>query len=337
MEKRVKRLVLLVNLGSPASTEVGDVRRYLRQFLMDKYVIDAPSPVRRLIVEGFILPFRPRGSAEAYRAIWRPDGSPLIVLSEQLRERLQEAVSLPVVLAMRYGEPSIAGVLGRYPELEEVLLIPLYPHYAMATIQTVEEEVSRVLGGKKRPIKLRVIPPFYDDVHYIGALHASMAPYLRQPYDHILFSYHGLPERHILKSDPTGAHCLKKEDCCHVPSPAHKTCYRHQVMRTTELLAERADIPAGRYSLAFQSRLGMDSWLKPATGETLQRLARQGVRKLLVACPSFVTDCLETLEEIGMQGRETFLRAGGESYTMIPCLNDHEQWVKLLARWCDSF
>ncbi|HED09828.1 MAG TPA: ferrochelatase [Caldithrix abyssi] len=336
LENDIKRIVLLVNLGSPASTEVDDVRRYLRQFLMDKYVIDAPYPIRKLIVEGFILPFRPKYSAEAYRAIWRPDGSPLIVLSEHLRAKLQEEISVPVALAMRYGEPSIGRVLENYPGLEEVLLIPLYPHYAMATTQTVEEEVTRVLGRKKKAIKLRVIPPFYEDKEYIEALYNSMASYLRQDYDHILFSYHGLPERHIYKSDPTGSHCLKKENCCHADSPAHKTCYRHQVIRTTELLARRAGIPAGKYTLAFQSRLGVDQWLKPSTAEILEKLPRQGVRKLLVACPSFVTDCLETLEEIGIQGKETFLQAGGESYTMIPCLNEHPQWVKLLALWSGS-
>ena len=335
-----KRLVLLVNLGSPDSTETGDVRRYLRQFLMDKYVIDAPYPLRKLIVEGFILPYRPKHSAEAYKAIWWDEGSPLIVLSHRLKEGLEKQIPHPVGLAMRYGRPAIddvvSGLLKRYPGVEEVLLVPLYPHYALATTETVTEAVRDSLGRLKSSVRLRVKPPFYDDPGYIEALYSGMAPYLKGEFDHILFSYHGLPERHLKKADPTGGHCLKTENCCRTPSPAHNRCYRHQVYRTSELLARRAGIPADGYSLAFQSRLGVDSWLKPSTADILHSLPGRGVKKLLVACPSFVTDCLETLEEIGLQGREIFLKAGGESYTMVPCLNDHPDWISLLARWSTS-
>ncbi len=334
------RIILLVNLGSPKSTSLSDVRKYLRQFLMDKFVIDAPYMIRKFIVECLVLPFRPKISAEAYKKIWLEEGSPLVVLSERLTAGLSTRTEHPVALAMRYGNRSIPQVIDelaeRYPQAAELFLLPLYPHYAMATTQTVINTVEGHLARKGYSIKLKVQPPFYDDNQYIEALYLSMKPYFDQPFDHILFSYHGLPKRHILKSDSTGKHCLKKKNCCSTSSVAHKTCYRHQTYRTTQLLAKRAGLAPDRFTLCFQSRIGLDSWLQPASADTILRLADQGVKKLLVACPSFVTDCLETLEEIGIQGKNAFLAAGGESFELIPCLNTHPAWVEVLARWCND-
>lgn len=330
--------ILLVNTGSPDSPEVADVRRYLGQFLMDGRVLDMPLPLRKLIVGGFILPSRPQHSAEAYRAIWWPEGSPQVVLTRRLAERLQEMISQPVALAMRYGAPSIERGLAELQQhgVSQVLLVPLFPHYAMSTTESVVEETKAVLAQLQPAMPLHVLPPFYNDPLYVDVLVASAAPYLAQGYDHVLFSYHGLPERHLRKTDRTGRHCLRIGGCCTIPSPAHQTCYRHQVFGTTELFVGAAGVPAGRYSVAFQSRLGRDRWLQPATAGELARLAQTGVRRLLVICPAFLVDCLETLDEIGQAGRDSFLAAGGESLTLIPALNDQLQWVTALRQLIEA-
>lgn len=330
--------ILLVNTGSPDSPTPADVRRYLDQFLMDGRVLDLPWPLRRLVVSGFILPKRPQRSAEAYRAVWLPEGSPQIVLSRRLAEALQAALPVPVALAMRYGQPSIAHGLGELLDAasDQVLLVPLFPHYAMSTTQSVVEETTAVLARLRPGLPLRVLTPFYNDRRYIAALAAGARPYLAQGYDHLLFSYHGLPERHLRKTDPTGGHCLASADCCVTPSPAHATCYRHQVLQTTGLFIQAAGAALERTSVAFQSRLGRDAWLQPATAGELARLAQAGTRRLLVLCPAFVVDCLETLEEIGLAGREMFLAAGGESFTLIPALNDQPQWVAALREMIEA-
>ncbi len=329
--------VLLVNLGSPDSTKVKDVRRYLDEFLMDKRVFDYPYLLRRFIVGAFILPFRPKQSAEAYEKIWTKEGSPLIVTSYAVKELLQKKVDVPVGLGMSYRKPSIkAGIdeiLQQKPDIEEILLIPMYPHYAMSTFESVVEAVKNDLRGRKKTIALNIIKPYYQHPLYMKALTESAKPWLESDYDYLLFSYHGLPERHLRKSDPTGAHCLKVENCCFTPSPAHEVCYRHQCFRTTQLFAEHFKLDKSKYSVAFQSRLGKDPWLTPFTDETIARLAKEGIKKLLVICPAFVSDCLETLEEIGMGGKETFLEHGGEEFRMIPCMNEHEAWIEALASW----
>ena len=336
------RAVLLTNLGSPDSTDVSDVRKYLNQFLMDPYVIQLPWVLRRLIVSLFVLPSRPKDSAHAYQSIWWEEGSPLVVLSQRLLEAVKKNTDVPVAIAMRYGSPSIESQLldlAKQDGIEEILLIPLYPHYADSTIKTTIEEAKSVIARHKLDVKLNVIQPFYEEPAYIDALVASTAPWLDAEggVDHILFSYHGLPESHLTKADPTGSHCLKRDDCCQVASPAHATCYRHQVLRTTERFVEKAGLKPEQYSVAFQSRLGRAKWLEPSTVDTLEKLAQQGVKNLLVMCPAFVTDCLETLEEIALQGSDQFKQAGGESLTLIPCLNDHEQWVSVISRWCEEY
>jgi len=335
------RAVLLCNLGSPGSPDVAAVRKYLNQFLMDPRVIQLPWILRRLIVGLFILPFRPRSSAHAYKSVWMDEGSPLVVLSKRLLHAVQKKTDVPVAIAMRYGEPSIESELlqlTRDKKLDEILLIPLYPHYADSTVKTSIEETERVIARHQLDVRLTVFKPFYQDKSYIEALVASTAPWINQDhdFDHVLFSYHGLPESHLTVADPTGGHCLKRADCCQAPSPAHDTCYRHQVLRTTQCFVQKAGLGPDQYSVAYQSRLGRAKWLEPSTAQTLETLAHRGVKKLLVLCPAFVTDCLETLEEIGIQGDEAFRRAGGESLTLIPCLNDQEEWVGVVAGWCNG-
>jgi ferrochelatase len=336
---QTNRGILLVNLGSPDSTSIPDLRRYLHQFLMDGRVIDVPYPLRKFIVTCMILPFRPKRSAQAYRSIWTDEGSPLIALSRKVHALVQEKVDKPIELAMRYGNPSIRSALSSLldvrPQLEEILVVPLYPHYAMSSYESSVVEVQRVLKKLSPRLPFKVIAPFYDRPEYIDALVASAGRFLSRDFDHLLFSYHGLPERHLRKSDPTGQHCLSA-DCCSIASTAHETCYRHQVLRTTELFVEKAGIPEDKYSVAFQSRLGRDKWLAPATADEIPRLARSGIKRLCVICPAFVTDCLETLEEIGIAGKESFLGAGGDDFEAIPCLNDHPAWIDALATWCSD-
>lgn len=324
------RAVLLVNLGSPDSPSVGDVRRYLREFLMDGRVLDAPYPIRFFVVHGCILPFRPRHSAEAYQKIWLEEGSPLVVTSRAVQSQLQNRLPMPVELAMRYQQPSIEAAVRNLQAkgVNEVLLIPLFPHYAMSSFETAVERVRAVSARLAPGLGVQVIEPYYDRREYIDALVAASMPFLQSPYDHLLFSFHGIPERHLRKSDPTGCHCLQVQDCCTKPSLAHATCYRAQCLKTTSAFVQAAGVTS--YSVAFQSRLGRDPWLTPYTDHELVRLAKMGVKRLLVICPAFVSDCLETIEEIGMRGRETFVNAGGEALNLIPCLNDHPQWIQAL-------
>lgn len=330
-----------MNLGSPDSTEVKDVRRYLDEFLMDERVIDKPWLLRALLVKGIIVPFRAPKSAEAYKSIWTELGSPLIVISEQLRGALAKEVEEPVAIAMRYGNPSpkqtYDELLAKHPDLEEVILVPMYPHYAMSSYETAVEYAKEQHRKGKYRFALTTIKPYYDNEDYLEALCDSIRLHLDAPYDHILFSYHGVPKRHIYKGDVTGQHCLKVDNCCEVASPAHPYCYRHQCLSTTKLVVARLGIPEGKWSQSFQSRLGREEWLMPYTAGKLEELPMEGVKRLLVVCPAFVSDCLETLEEIAVEGRETFLHNGGESFEMIPCLNVHPLWVSALAKWIKQY
>lgn len=331
--------VLLVNLGSPDSPSVPDVRRYLREFLMDGRVLDVNWLLRFCIVHFAILPSRPKQSAEAYHTIWTKEGSPLVVTSKKLLRNLQAHVSIPVSLAMRYQNPSIPAAIGELASkgVDDLFLIPLFPHYAMSSYETAVERVKEVAAQLTPGMRIRVQPPYYQDADYIKALVSSAKPALAQDFDHLLFSFHGIPERHIRKSDPTGCHCLQTPNCCSTKSPAHATCYRAQCFTTVQAFVAEAALPPGKCSVAFQSRLGRDPWLSPYTDQELARLANAGVRKLAVICPAFVSDCLETLEEIGMRGRDTFLQAGGTDYTMIPCLNEHPLWLLTLERMIRGF
>ncbi len=330
--------VLLVNLGSPDSTAVGDLRRYLREFLMDGRVIDVPWPLRAIIV-AMILIKRSKQSAEAYHIIWTPEGSPLIVTSRRVQAKLQERVTVPVELAMRYRNPSIQEAVRRLAKekIDEVLLIPLFPHYAMSSYETAVERVKKVAAWVAPRMRIEVQPPYGDAPDYIAALAASAKNHLEAGFDHLLFSFHGVPVRHLRESDPTGRHCLIVLNCCNVASPAHATCYRAQCFKTVAAFVKQAGIPAGKYSVSFQSRLGRDLWLMPYTDVMLAELPRREIKKLMVICPAFVSDCLETLEEIGIRGRATFLSAGGKEFELVPCLNEHPLWLAALENMVRRF
>lgn len=329
-----------MNLGSPDSTEVKDVKKYLDEFLMDERVIDVPWLLRAFIVKGVILRTRPKNSAEAYKKIWWEEGSPLIVLSRRLQEKVRELVSVPVALAMRYGNPSLESGLEELKEkgVTEVLLIPLYPQFAMATTETILVLAEKLRRKNFPEMSFTTMPAFYNHPDYVRVLSASIEEALKgKEWEQLLFSYHGVPERHITKSDITKSHCKIDGSCCSTSSPAHRFCYRHQCYETTKQVASYLGLKEGMYSTSFQSRLGKDPWLQPYTDHTVAGFAENGTKKMAVVTPAFVSDCLETLEEIGMEAREDFLEKGGEEFHVIPCLNDREDWVKVLARWMDEW
>jgi len=332
--------VLLVNLGSPDSPTAKDVKPYLDEFLMDERVIDVPNILRNILVRGIILQTRPKKSAKAYAKIWWDEGSPLIVISERFAEKLKAHTEMPVTLGMRYGTITIKNALEELKNkgVDEVLVIPLYPHYAMSSYETV---VVKVMEEQKQffpEIRLTTLPAFYKNHDYIKVLSQSIAEGLKDfEYDHILFSYHGIPERHIRKSDPTKYHCKIDGSCCSINSVAHNTCYRHQVYETTELVKAELKLPEEKVSSSFQSRLAGDPWLKPYTDYEFERLAKEGKKHLAVITPAFVSDCLETLEEIAMEGKEQFEEAGGTAYKHIPCLNDSDAWVQVMAKWVNQW
>jgi ferrochelatase len=331
-----KKVILLTNLGSPDSYEVKDLRKYLTQFLMDGRVIDVPYLLRTLLVRGIIVPFRSPKSAAKYKRIWTEDGSPLIQSTKVLSRIIEDMSEMPTYYCMRYGNPSPQDVLReikqKHTDIAEIILVPMYPHYAMSSYETGVEYVKECFQDFFANVQLRIIQPFYNDESYIDSLYISMKPFVDNGFDHVLFSYHGLPVRHLEKSDPTNAHCNKIKNCCEVLSAAHKFCYKHQVTVTTKLITEKLNIPMDKYSISFQSRLAGDKWISPYTDELLKMLPKQGVKKLLVVCPAFVSDCLETLEEIHMEGKEIFLESGGDDLIPIPCLNANPYWAEALCR-----
>jgi ferrochelatase len=327
-----KRAVLLVNLGSPDSTSIRDVRSYLNEFLSDDRVLDLPKPIQQFVLKCFILPKRPKQSAHAYQRIWRSEGSPLLVISRQVRKLLGERVKVPVYLAMRYGNPSIRDVIDEITQkgIEELFLMPLYPHYAMSSYETVVVRVREVARERSPGIDITTLQPFYNQPDYIEALYQSARPHLERGYDHLLFSFHGVPVRHLRKADSSRQHCTIVKGCCATCSPAHATCYKAQCLHTAEAFVRRAKVASGHWSVSFQSRLAGEPWLEPYTDLELERFGQSGMQRLLVITPAFVSDCLETLEEIAMTGRDSFLGAGGAEFAYIPCLNDHPEWIRFL-------
>ena len=329
-----------MNLGSPDSTDPKDVKKYLDEFLMDPRVIDVPYWARVLIVRGIILNTRPTKSAEAYKRIWWDEGSPLIVLSERLQKKIDDLTSVPIALAMRYQSPSILQGLQELHDqgVDKVLVFPLYPQFAMATTETILVLAEELRQKHFPQMQFTSVPAFYNHPDYIRVLGNSIQESLQGvEFEHLLFSYHGVPERHIRKSDITKSHCKIDGSCCQTPSPAHQFCYRHQCYETTRLVAEYLELKPDTYSVSFQSRLGFDPWLKPYTDRTIERLGLNGTKKMAIVCPAFVSDCLETLEEIGMEGQEIFHEVGGKDFSVVPCLNDREDWVKMLSRWVDEW
>ncbi len=331
----MKKGVLVVNVGSPDAPEPGPVREYLREFLGDPRVLDMNPVGRWLLLNLIILPRRPKQSAEAYKQIWTDQGSPLLVHGRALVEGLRAALpDCEVELAMRYGKPSIADVIAglRAKGCDRLVVFPVYPQYASSTTGTVLEAVYREAAALWNTPSIAAVPPFYDDDGFLGASAEVGRPTLDElAPDHVLFSFHGLPERHVQKSDETGQHCLKRDDCCASIVDANRNCYRAQCYVTARGIAARLELAEGTWSVAFQSRLGKTPWIRPYTDEVIDELAKQGVKRLAVFCPAFTADCLETLEEIGMRGAEQFTEAGGEVLRQVPCVNAHPSWIRAAA------
>ena len=328
--------VLLVNLGSPESPTAKDVKPYLDEFLMDKYVIDVPFLLRALLVRGIILQTRPKKSAEAYARIWTSEGSPLIVISKKMHQKVQKLVDIPVALAMRYGTMTIQKGLQELKDkgVTEVMLLPLYPQHAMASTTTIVVLAEELRQKFFPEMTFTNVPAFYNKPDYIQALANSMKKHLEGfDYDHLLFSYHGIPKRHIRKTDVTKSHCTIDGSCCNTPSPAHEFCYRHQCYETTKQVVKLLGIPEGKYSQTFQSRLAGDKWLTPYTDVEINKMPEQGIKKLAVVTPAFVSDCLETLEEIAMEANHQFMEHGGQEFMAIPCMNDEDEWCGVVSDW----
>jgi ferrochelatase len=325
--------ILLINLGSPKSLDKKDVKDYLREFLSDDLVIDLPKILQQFILRCFILPFRPAQAKEAYELIWEEEGSPLIINTQKIANALAKKTGWNVDIAMRYQEPSIENVIKKYKEnnVEELTVISLYPHNAMSTTLSTELAVKEVVRRIYPDLKLSFVEPFYDNPLYIEALSESIKPYLKD-IDKLVFSYHGIPMRHIKKSDISGSHCIGENSCCNIDNVSSRNCYRSNTFTTSKLTAQYLKLKSSEWMMTFQSRVSIISpnWLKPYTDIELDNLPPKGVERVGVVCPSFVADCLETLEEIDMRARETFEEAGGETFKYIPCLNDDKKFISVL-------
>tara|TARA_B110000003_G_scaffold98898_1_gene101053 strand:+ start:277 stop:1287 length:1011 start_codon:yes stop_codon:yes gene_type:complete len=327
--------ILLINLGSPKSLDKKDVKDYLREFLSDDLVIDLPKILQQFILRCFILPFRPAQAKEAYELIWEEEGSPLIINTQKIANALAKKTGWNVDIAMRYQEPSIKNVIEKYKEnsVEELTVISLYPHNAMSTTLSTELAVKEIVKRIYPDLKLSFVEPFYDNPLYIEALSESIKPYLKD-IDKLVFSYHGIPMRHIKKSDISGSHCMGENSCCNIDNVSSRNCYRSNTFTTSKLTAQYLKLKSSEWMMTFQSRVSIISpnWLKPYTDIELDNLPPKGVKRVGVVCPSFVADCLETLEEIDMRARETFEEAGGKTFKYIPCLNDDKKFVSVLER-----
>jgi ferrochelatase len=333
-----RRGVLLVNLGTPDAPTPRAVRRYLREFLSDPRVLDMPAFSRWLLLNLVILPTRPRRAALAYEQVWTPEGSPLLAHGRALRDALRKQLGddWVVELAMRYGVPSIDAAFERLAsaDVERIVVVPLFPQYASASTGSALDAVYAAAAERNNVPPLCVLPSFYAEPGFIRALAAVARdlPEDRRP-DHVLMSFHGLPERQVKASDTTGAHCLASDTCCDAIGAANRFCYRAQCNATARSLARALGLRAEHWTLALQSRLGRTPWIQPYTDEVLPELHARGIRRLAVMCPSFVADCLETVEEIGIRARAQWLALGGEDLVLVPCVNDHPVWVEALAGW----
>ena len=323
--------ILLINTGSSSAPRVPETRAYLKQFLSDPRIIDIAAWKRWLLLNLIILPTRPKKTAHAYAQVWTDRGSPLIAFSEDFCNALAPRLDgAHVAIGMAYGNPPVPKAIDDLLNkgIDRLVIVPMFPQYASATTGSVLECVYKHCAEKRNVPSITVLPPYYNDPGYLEAWRAVAAPELEafKP-DYVLLSYHGLPERQILKCDPSGAHCLKVNDCCNKPVAANKDCYRRHCIQTSNTIVKLLGLQEGKYKVTFQSRLGRDPWLTPATDDTIEQMAKQGVKRLAILSPAFTADCLETLEEIGMGGKESFLEHGGEAYHLVPSLNAHPKWV----------
>ena len=328
--------ILLINLGTPDAPNTREVRAYLRSLLSCDRVLDINPIGRWLLLNLIVLPLRPRKSAKAYREIWLEDGSPLLVYSQKLRIALAEQFSgekIFIELGMQCGKPSIKNALDclRKEDCDRIIVLPMYPQYSSSTFgSAVEDLYKEVLHDWNMP-HLQIIQPIFSDSRFIDAWAKVGLPFIESEPDHVLFSFHGLPIRHLEKSDTSGNWCKNNHECCIDLVNENRNCYSAQCYHTAKLIAERYNLSAEKWSVSFQSRFGRDEWVKPDTEKHLARLAENGVKRVVVFCPAFVSDCLETLEEIGIRAAEHFRKHGGEELELIPSLNDHPEWVFSLA------
>lgn len=323
--------VILINTGSPDAPRAKEVRAYLKEFLSDPRVVDINPILKFMLLNLVILPTRPKKSALAYSQVWTNKGSPLVQISKSFKQSLQDQLgeNFKVSLAMRYGSLKISKAIEDLSECSSLVILPMYPQYASSSWSSAVEETFKQIYKNWKIPPVKVLPPFYDKVFYLKTSSDLVQEELKkEDWDHVLFSFHGLPERHIKKS---GCTCPLKEIGC-----TNKTninfCYRGQSYFTARKIAELSNIENKKYSVSFQSRLGRTPWIKPYTDKYLQSLYKKGVRKLLVTCPSFVVDCLETLEEINIRARQDWLALGGESFGFVPSLNNTPLWVKEIKK-----
>jgi protoporphyrin/coproporphyrin ferrochelatase len=328
--------VLLINLGTPTQPDVPSVRRYLHEFLSDPRVIDIPWLLRALLVDGFILPFRPKQSANAYRAIWTPQGSPLRIISEQCQQQVQQQLGTDfhVTLGMRYGTPSIKTAIQQlnHHHCEHIIILPLFPHYSSAATGSAIEKALSLIQTQQNIPSLSIIHNFYQHPQFINTYAQLIQRHTQnmQP-DFYLFSYHGIPERQIIKSETNEKITCDRLKPCPAINTNNHFCYRAQCYASTTLIAKTLNLPEECYQTSFQSRLGRTPWIKPYTDETLPQLYQRGIRHLAIVCPSFVSDCLETLEEIGIRAKQQWQQLGGTQLTLIPSLNAEPAWITTLC------
>lgn len=328
--------VLIVNLGTPKSPSKKDVKTYLDEFLMDKYVIDMPYLSRAFLVKGIILNTRPKKSAEAYQKIWTKKGSPLLYHSVDLVNKVNKLVDAPVVLGMRYGEPSIKKGIKKLHQLgcDDIFVIPMYPQYAMSSTQTVEEKVKTEALKINPKIKLIFFKPFYNDTNFIALLSKKIKNDMEQSgANFVLFSYHSLPVHHLTLTGCDGKDCEVTNDLENLKESPNSNCYKYHCLETTKGVVEYLGLKSNQYDISYQSKLGKKEWLTPRTVHKLVDLPKSGVKQIVVTTPSFVTDCLETVEEIGIEGQKSFLENGGEVYQRVSCLNSDDEWAETVAKW----
>jgi ferrochelatase len=330
-----KKGVLIVNLGTPDSPNTPDVRKYLKQFLLDWRVIDYSWLPRNLLVRGIIAPFRSFSSAKLYKRLWTPEGSPLKVYGEAVAEGVQKALGddFIVELAMRYQSPSIESAIQRLMDqkVSELIIFPMFPHYASATTGSVHDEVMRLLRKQQVIPNVKMINSYYDNEDMVEIFADNAKKFDLDHYDHIIFSYHGVPQRHLRKGDPAGTHCLKTENCCQQIGINNQFCYSAQCHATTRALVQKLGLRDDQYTTSFQSRLGPEKWAQPYTIKIIEDQAKAGSKKLLVFSPAFVSDCLETTIEIGYEYLEEFEEMGGDHIDLVPSLNDDPRWINAIA------
>lgn len=330
-----KKGIFLVNLGTPDSPEVSDVRKYLDQFLMDERVIDVNPIKRTLLVKGIIVPFRSPNSSKIYKKVWTENGSPLLYYGLKLKDLLQQKLGdeYVVELGMRYQSPSIESALAklRAQNLDSIKVIPLFPQYASASTGSVYQKVMEIVSKWLTVPNVSFINSFHDNEGMIDVFVENALKYHPETFDHVIFSFHGLPQRQMLKSDYSGSHCLKKQDCCAQLTEVNKYCYSAQCHDTAKLIAEKLNLPKEKYTISFQSRLGKEPWIQPFTPDIIHNQAKKGAKRLLVFSPAFVADCLETIYEIGEEYNDEFKALGGEKVQLVESLNDNPKWIEALA------